>query len=341
MRVLSTLYVTDHEARIGLNKGNLHVSIRGQRARVPIETVEAVVLLGGGQVTSQALSRCVERGIRVTALGRSGRVRWSVGGPTRGNVLLRVAQVRAADSPAATAALARWVVAGKLQNCRRMISRWLWDAGGSAQWLLRAERDAVDERIRALRSTGDGDQIRGIEGDGSRRYFKCLGAHLTSTGTGLSFGTRTRRPPRDEVNALMSFTYGLLLGEATGALDAVGLDPQIGFLHRVRPGRPSLALDLIEEFRPSVADRFTVGLVTRRVIRPEHFTHAAGGAVYLTDDGRKTVLTHYEQFKGGLVTHPLLGRDIPRWTLPTVQATLLARHLRGDLPAYAPFVLAA
>lgn len=293
-------------------------------------------MLGGGQFSSQALSRCVERGVRITALQRSGRVKWTLGGPTTGNVLLRVAQVRAADTPSTTAAIARWVVAGKLQNCRRMVSRWLWDAEGSARWLMQAEREAIEDRIRALPGVEDGDQLRGIEGDGSRRYFKCLGAHLAGSRTALVFSTRTRRPPRDEVNALLSFFYGLVLAEAVGALEAVGLDPQIGFLHRLRPGRPSLALDLIEEFRPPLADRLAVGLITPRTIRSQHFTRTAGGAVYLSDDGRRIALAGYEEFKSGTSTHLLLDRDMPRWALFSVQATLLARHLRGDLPAYPP-----
>lgn len=341
MRVVNTLYVTEHQARVGLQKGNLVVVHDQQKTRVPIETLEGVVLLGGSQISSQALGRCVERGVRVCALSRSGRLRWTVGGPTKGNVLLRMAQLRAADDPARTARIARWIVAGKLQNCRRMISRWLWDADGAARWVLASERDAIADRLQALAQATDGHTIRGIEGDGTRRYFKCLGTHLTEAGAELGFTSRTRRPPRNEVNALLSFYYGLVLAEAVGALEAVGLDPQVGFLHRPRPGRPSLALDLIEEFRPVVADRLAVALVTRRTIRAEHFVRTAGGAVYLNDEGRKVALRSYEEFRGGDVTHPLLDRDVPRWALPTIQATLLARHLRGDLVTYPPFVLAA
>jgi CRISPR-associated protein Cas1 len=157
----------------------------------------------------------------------------------------------------------------------------------------------------------------------------------------LSFRTRTRRPPRDPVNALLSFLYGLLTSETSGALQTVGLDVQIGFLHAARPGRPALALDLMEEFRPGIADRFAVRLIGRRQVRAEHFMFTPGGACYLTNEGRSIVLSAYESFKTEETPHRLLGRTVPRWTLPAVQATLLARHLRGDLPVYPPYVIEA
>lgn len=338
---MSTLYVVEHSARIGVHKGNLLVSHEGRRTRVPVETVDGVVLAGGAQVSSQALSLCVKKGIRVSALSRNGHLRWAVGGPTQGNVLLRAAQLRAADQRERSAAIARWVVAAKLQNCRSSISRWLWDARGPVRDLMARERDAIADRVRALGGVVDGDRIRGIEGDGTRRYFKCLGAHLAERGSTIRFSVRSRRPPRDEANALMSFLYGLMSAEIVGALESVGLDPQVGYLHGMRPGRPSLALDLLEEFRPSVADRLAVSLLTRRMLRPEHFVRSAGGAVHLNDDGRRIVFAALEEHRSGMTSHRLLGREVPRWTLPTVQATILARHLRGDLPVYAPYISAA
>lgn len=338
MRVLNTLYVTEHRARVGLQKGNLVVALGGERKRVPIETIEAVTMLGGGQISAQALSRCVERAIRVAALRRNGRLQWAVGGPTKGNVLLRVAQVSASCDPGTLVPIARAIVAGKLENCRRLAARWAEEAQGPERAMIIDECQAMGDRLAALATVSDGDSIRGIEGDGTRRYFKCLRAHLAGSGCQLRFDGRNRRPPRDEMNALLSFLYGLVLTEMVGAADAVGLDPQVGFLHRLRPGRPSLGLDLLEEFRPSLADRLAVRMATRRMIRPEHFTRTPGGACYLSDDGREAVLREYERFKGETVVHRLLDRDVPRWSLPTLQATLLARHLRRDLPAYPPYV---
>lgn len=339
MRVLNTLYVTEHRARVGLQKGNLVVALDGERKRVPIETIEAVTMLGGGQISAQALSRCVERAIRVSALRRNGRLRWVVGGPTKGNVLLRVAQVSASCDPTKLVPIARAIVAGKLENCRRLMERWAEEATGPERSMMLGEREAVADRLASLTTAVDGDLIRGIEGDGTRRYFKCLRAHLAGRDCRLGFEGRSRRPPRDEMNALLSFLYGLVLTEVVGALDSVGLDPQVGFLHGLRPGRESLALDLLEEFRPSLADRLAVRTATRRVIRPEHFFRVPGGACYLTDDGREAVLREYERFKSEMVMHRLLDRGVPRWSLPSLQATLMARHLRGDIPAYPPYVV--
>ena len=337
MRVLSVLYVTEHRSTVRVAKRNIVVTRPEGAARVPIESLDAVVLFGG-QVTTDALALCVEHGVRVTALRRNGKVRFSVGGSTSGNVLLRVAQHRAASDLETTAAISRAIVAGKLQNYRVLLQRWAWDAHEPERWMMLAQRDAIAERIGRLGSEVDGDRLRGFEGDGTRRYFKGLSVHLGDDAGVGRFMLRTRRPPRDPVNALLSFLYALIQAELVGAIDAVGLDPQIGFLHQPRPGRPSLALDLLEEFRAAVADRLAVRMLRRRQLGFEHFTANGAGAWYLADEGRRRVLEAYEADKDRLVRHRLLGRDVPIWTLPTVQATLLARHLRGDLPAYAPFV---
>ena len=331
-----TLYITDHRARLRLRRGTLVVEQASGPQRVPIEGIDAVVLACRAEITNDAIGELVRRGVRIAALSRTGRLRFTIGGAVAGNVHLRLAQFRRSDDPAATAEVARCLVAGKLQNCRASIQRWLWDAKGPMRWVMEREVDVLAERIRALRATSDGDTIRGIEGDGFRRYFTCLGMHLGASGEAGAFERRSRRPPRDPANALRSFTYGLVLAELIGALDAVGLDPQVGFLHRPRSGRASLALDLLEELRPSVADRFVVAVLSRRQLRAEHFSVVAG-AHYLTEAGRSTLLRLYEEYRNEEVEHPLLGRRIGRWALPTVQATLMARHLRGDLPLYPPF----
>ena len=338
MRLTSTLYVGDHRARIRLRKGNVLVEQPSGALRVPIETLEGIVLTGRAEISNTAIGELVRRGVRIAAISRSGRLRFSIGGPASGNVHLRIAQLRAADDPEQTAAVSRWLVAAKLQNCRRAMQRWMWDAPDRWRSIYRHEIDAVTDRIAGLVAVDDGDKIRGIEGDGTRRYFKCLGLHLGAGSGQLSFDRRSRRPPRDPVNALLSFTYGLVLAELIGGLDAVGLDPQIGFLHRPRSGRPALALDLLEELRPSVADHFAVTALGRRQVRAEHFD-VVGEGHYLSDAGREIVLQLYERFRNEEIPHPVLGRSIGRWALPTVQATLMARFLRGDLPAYAPFIM--
>ncbi len=340
MRVLNTLYVRDHRASVGLQKGALLVKgPDGSRTRVPLNALEGVVMVGSGQITTEAMARCVERNIRICSLRRNGKVRFVVGGPTSGNVHLRVAQLRAATDVASCLSLARTIVAGKLQNYRLLLQRWSWDTAGLDRRHLIEQQHAIEDRLRALPDARDGDAIRGMEGDGTRRYFKGVAAHLSREPEAFRYMGRTRRPPRDPVNALLSFAYALVLTEITGALESVGLDPQIGFLHGLRPGRPSLSLDLLEEFRPTTADRFALKMITLHRVREVHFVATLGGACYLTDDGREIVIEGYEEFKDEEVVHRLLGKRVPRWSLPTIQATLLARHLRGDLPAYPPHLL--
>lgn len=340
MRILSVLYVDTHGTRVSAHHQALE--LRRERAlvgRYPLEGLESVILTGRVEITSDALDRCTRAGVRVGAISASGRVRFVVGGPRRGNVLLRIAQVQHLDTPAGLG-LARNFVAGKIQNQRRLVQRWRWDDTGLTRFTLNAQLAILDARLNALTAAPTGDHVRGLEGDATRRYFKALGAHLHHSRCPLGFQQRSRRPPRDEVNALLGYLYGLITIEAVGALDAVGLDPQVGYLHQPRPGRPSLALDLIEEFRP-VAERFAVGLLTRRRIGAEHFQQLPGGAYSLTDEGRRHLLAEYEQHKTAQVVHPLTGQMLPRAALPAVQATLLARTIRGDLPAYPPYVMAS
>lgn len=340
MRLLSVLYVSDHRAKISTSKGALYVSGEAGKQRVPLEALEAVVLCGGGQITTEAMAACVDRQVRVTALRRNGSVRFAISGGTSGNVNLRVAQLRAFEDDNRRAELATWFVAGKLQNAARMLRRWGIDARGLARIDFDRYASDVLERLSRLPGTLDGDRIRGIEGEATKRYFRGLDRHLIDHCSNLRFAARTRRPPRDPVNAALGFAYGLLTAEVRGALESVGLDPQVGYLHGLRPGRPALALDVLEEFRPSLADRFVVRCFTRRQLTAADFFERSG-ACYLTNDGRTKFLRLYEAYKSEEIEHLLLRRPVPRAAVPVVQATVLARHLRGDLPAYAPYVLAA
>lgn len=291
----------------------------------------------GGQITTDSIAQCVRRGVRIASVSRSGRIRFIVGGPRTGNVHLRVAQYTASTASDHTLDLCRILVAAKLRSTIRVLSRWARDSTDlvKAAELSRRARKVV-ECVARLSDAPTPDHVRGIEGDAARLHFGGV-ALILDKGI-LSFSARTRRPPRDAVNAALSFCYAMLTTEETGACDAVGLDPQIGFLHTARSGRPSLALDLAEELRP-VIDRFIVGLVRRRQLRNTDFVTTPGGAVYLSDEGRKRLLGYWEEHKKVEYHHPILKRAVGRWALPTVQATLLARHLRGDLSAYPPFVL--
>lgn len=337
MRHLSTAYVRNHRARVQHRRGALVVTWPEGSQRIPLEAVDALIVLGGAQVTTQALDACVRRGVRVAALGMGGSLRFTVSGPTTGNVHLRMALFDAAMDDARSLAISKATVAAKLQNSRTVVRRWSRDAKDpTTREHLATRSEAIRQRIARLSTVDTPDQVRGIEGDAARIYFRALAEAVASCD--LGFSARTRRPPRDPVNALLGFCYGLLVTECVGALESVGLDYQMGFLHRPRAGRPSLALDLAEELR-AVTDRFVVSLVRRRQIGADGFVHMPGGAVYLSDEGRTSLIEAWEAHKEVEIQHQLLRRPVGRWALPSVQATLLARHLRGDLSSYAPFVL--
>lgn len=337
MRYLSTVYIRNHRARVSHRRRSLLVYSPDGSQRIPLEAIDALVLLGGAQVTTQALDACVRRGIRVAALRMSGAVHFVVSGATDGNVHLRTELFRAAMDDARSLALSKSIVAAKLQNSRKVVDRWSRDEQSTSEAEQLMPRGAqIRERISRLPSVDTADHVRGIEGDAARMYFRAVAQAISATD--LEFSGRTRRPPRDPVNAMLGFCYGLLVTECIGAAESVGLDYQMGFFHRLRAGRPSLALDLAEELR-GLTDRFVVSLIRRRQVGSDNFIHTPGGGVYLTGDGRTRLIKEWEWHKETEIHHQLFGRPIGRWALPSVQATLLARHLRGDLAAYPPFVL--
>ena len=338
MRYLSTLYVRSHRARMGCRRGSLIVSRPEGKQCVPLEGVDAVVVLGGAQMTMQAIGECAGRGDRLAVLRRNGAVRFVVNGATGGNVHLRMALFRVVADDCRALAIANAIVAAKLQNSAKVVGRWSRDDKDVAQRGALANRaDQIRLRIPRLEDAPSADHVRGIEGDAARIYFGAMGRAVASTE--LRFCARTRRPPRDPVNAMLGFCYGMLVMECIGALESVGLDFQMGFFHRPRSGRPSLAPDLAEEML-ALTDRFVVSLVRRRQVSQDSFQTVPGGAVYQTEDGRDLLINAWEEHKETEVSHRILGQSIGRWALPSVQTTLLARHLRGDLPAYPPFVLA-
>ena len=338
MRYLSTVYVRDHRARVTHRRGSLLVSSPDGSQRVPLEAIDAVIMLGSGQITTQALEACVRRGVRVTAMKMSGAVRFVVGESTGGNVHLRTSLYQAVTDAAHSLALSKAIVAAKLQNSRKVVDRWARDEKAAEDAVLLAERGAqITERISRLQGSDTPDHVRGIEGDAARSYFGAVAQAVSKSD--FRFSGRTRRPPRDPVNAMLGFCYGLLVTEFIGALESVGLDHQMGFFHRPRSGRPSLALDLAEELRP-LTDRFVVSLIRRRQVGPDGFVRMPGGAVYLSDEARTGLIKAWEAHKEVEHYHRISDRRVGRWALPSVQATMLARHLRGDLAAYPPFVMA-
>ena len=337
MRYLSTLYVRDHRARVQHRRGSLTVSSPEGSQRVPLEGLDAVVVLGGAQVTMQALDACVRRGVRVAALHRSGAVRFLVSGATNGNVHLRKALFEAVMDDSRSLDLSRAIVAAKLQNSRRVVGRWSRDekdAVGSKRLADRSEQ--IRQRIARLVDAVTGDHLRGIEGDAARIYFRAV-EQVVATAE-LGFSSRTRRPPRDPINAMLSFCYGLLVTECTGALESVGLDFQMGLFHRPRAGRPLPCAGPCG--RAARVDGPVCGFVGTP---PADWT----SELRLHAWRRRLLERRRKNRPDQGVGRPQRGRSSasnPRtagWpmAIPSVQATLLARHLRGDLPAYPPFVL--
>lgn len=337
--LLNTLYVMTQGAYLHMEGETLVVEIeRQKRLQVPLHHLGGVVIFGDIMVSPAALHRCADDGRGVVLLDRRGQFKARLEGPLSGNILLRQAQHRAATAQALE--LARGIVAGKLRNARQIVLRGARDSGNDAdQEALRHSGRLLAGHIRRLPNEETLNGVRGVEGDGARVYFAAI-RHLIRPDARavFSFERRSRRPPLDRFNALISFLYTLLVHDCRSAVESVGLDTQLGFLHAVRPGRPALALDLMEEFRP-LADRLALTLINRGQLTEKDFELRPGGAVYLAENGRKTVLSAYQQRKQEEVSHTLLQQPIPFGLLPHIQARLLARVLRGDMEGYLPFLI--
>lgn len=341
MQLLNTLYVTTAGAYLRLDNDTLRVQVDEEpRLRVPLHHLQAVVCFGHVGMSAPLMHRLAEGGIALVLLDDHGRFKARLEGATSGNVLLRQAQHRAAADPAFALELSRRIVAGKLKNQRHVLLRGARDAKAEAD-RARLDRAAKDlaASIRSLPAAASADAVRGVEGEAARTYFEAL-AWLVRPDARDSFvmNGRSRRPPTDRMNALLSFLYSMWMNDCRSACEACGLDPQVGVLHAVRPGRAALALDLMEEFRP-LADRLALTLVNRAQIGADGFDLREGGAVLLSPETRKDVVTAFQQRKQDPLTHPLLAEPVPLGLVPLVQARLLARHLRGDMPAYTPFVM--
>jgi CRISPR-associated protein Cas1 len=339
--LLNTLYITTPDAYLRLEGETVCVMIEEEkRLQVPLHHLGAFVLFDHVMLSPALLGRCAEDGRSIVWLDRSGRFKARLEGPVNGNVLLRQAQYRAADDESQTLAIARATVAGKLRNSRQVLMR------GARETDSPPERDAlvqaarlIANQIRKIPQADNLDTLRGLEGDSARIYFDALPYLMKpSAREAFPFSTRNRRPPRDRFNALISFLYVLKLADCRSALETVGLDPQLGFLHAVRPGRPALALDLLEEFRAPLCDRLALTLINRGQIQPKDFDEREGGAVLLNDSGRKTVIAAYQTRKQETLKHPVLDAEVSIGLLAQLQARLLARYLRGDIPHYVPFL---
>lgn len=340
-QLANTLYVMTQGAYLHLDHDTVRVEVeRETQLRGPLLQLGGLVTFGNVMLSPALLGRCAEDGRAVTLLDRNGRFKARVVGPTGGNVLLRRAQHAVLSDPARTLAVARHIVAGKLQNERQVLLRGAREAADAADAAaLGAAARAVAGQIAAAQWSGDLDALRGVEGTAARAYFGAFDRLVRDDRAAFAMAGRTRRPPLDRINALLSFCYTLLTTDCVAALEGVGLDPQVGFLHVLRPGRPALALDLVEELRSAVADRLALTLINRRQLTRDDFEERPGGAVSLTERGRKTVVVAYQERKQDETPHRILDRKIPLGLVLHVQSRLLARHLRGDLEYYPPFLI--
>lgn len=339
-KLLNTLFVTTQGAYLHKVGETVVVKVENNnRLQLPIHTLDGIICFGQVSCSPFLMGFCAENNVSITFLTENGRFLASVKGRTQGNVLLRREQYRRADNPKISADLARWMLTGKLANSRIVLQRALRD---HADKIADTEVLAVSKKISySLQKVGAAqglDRLRGIEGESAALYFSVFDHLIVGQKDSFVFEGRNRRPPRDRVNCLLSFLYTLVMHDMRSALETVGLDPYVGFLHRDRPGRPGLALDMMEEFRAFMADRLALTLINRVQVQPDGFKQSISGAVIMEDDTRKQVLIAYQKRKQEEITHPYLKESIKIGLLYYAQALLFARYIRGDIEGYPVFI---
>lgn len=339
-QILNTLFVMTEGSFLRLDHETVKVELDSAiRLQVPLHHLGGIVVFGHVMVSPSLLYKCAEEGRAVVMLDRNGRFRCRMVGKVSGNILLRHAQHLAVADDAKRTGIIRNLVAGKLQNARQVLMRGAREADSAeAQETLHVAAVLHGRGIERIAPATEVDFIRGIEGESAKVYFDALDRMITENRETFRMTGRNRRPPRDPMNALLSFLYVMLLNDCISAIEGVGLDPQMGFFHVMRPGRPSLGLDMMEELRPVLADRLALTLINRRQIGEKHFEPRPGGAVYLNEDGRKAVVAAYQKRKQDEVNHPVVDQKMPFGLVPHVQARLLARHIRGELEGYPAFI---
>ena len=339
--LLNTLYVMTPNAYAHLENATVRIDVeREKKLQVPLHHLSSVVCFGNVMVSPALMHRLAEEGKSLVLLSEQGRFKARLEGPISGNILLRQAQHQRAADAAFALELARSCIAGKLKNSRQVLMRAAREAGDAVEeQSLTRTADDLAASLRALGVASDLETLRGVEGEAARNYFAAMNQIIKPAyRTDFAFTGRTRRPPLDALNALLSFLYSMLTNDCRSAIESVGLDPQLGFLHVVRPGRAALALDLMEEFRPYVADRLALTLVNRAQLTRADFDHREGGAVMLNEKGRKAVVIAYQERKQEELQHPLLETKVHIGMLALIQARLMARHIRGEAEHYLPFV---
>ncbi|MFO7579664.1 MAG: type I-C CRISPR-associated endonuclease Cas1c [Nitrosomonas halophila] len=341
-QMLNTLYVMTPSAYVHLENNTLRIDVeREKRLQVPLHHLGSVVCFGNIMISPALMHRCADEGINFVLLDGNGRFKARLEGAVSGNILLRQAQHRMAANVSFALTIAKAAIAGKLRNCRQVLLRGAREASDeNDQQALSVAAQSLAVSIRNLPFADNLDSVRGIEGDAAKTYFSAMPCLVRrDIREFFTMNGRTRRPPRDRFNALLSFLYSMVMNDCRSAVESVGLDPQLGFLHSVRPGRAALALDLMEEFRPILADRLALTLINRGQISERDVQEREGGAVYLQDDARKIVVTAYQERKQEEITHPLLDSKVPFGLLPQLQARFLSRTIRGEMDGYIPFLV--
>lgn len=339
-KLLNTLYITTPDRYISLDGENVVISVERQEiGRVPLHNLERIMLFGGAGASPALMGKCVSESRELVFMSRSGKFLARVEGEVNGNVLLRRKQYRVADKPQESLKIARNIIAAKLYNSRWVLERTIRDHSMRIDTELFKSKslflkNAVDNAMKAKNI----DILRGIEGEAASVYFSVFDDMILQQKDDFKFNGRNRRPPLDRVNAMLSFAYSLCTSMCTSALEAVGLDAYVGFMHTDRPGRRSLALDLLEEFRAVMCDRFVLTMMNKRTISPDHFEMREDGAVLLNDDGRRAFLTAWQNRKDEEIKHPFLEEKVQWGMIPYTQALLLSRYLRDDLDSYPPFL---
>ena len=338
--LLNTLYILSEDVYLSLDGENV-VAKREQEvlARYPLHTLQSIISFSYSGLSAALMGACVERGVSVALCSPRGKFLARVCGEIDGNVLLRRTQYRVADSEGQSCDIAKCMIFGKLYNSRQSIERTRRDHAlrVNEQALLKASAD-IHELLPQTLSVDSLESLRGLEGNAAKCYFDVFDEMILNGKTVFAFSGRNRRPPLDPVNALLSFAYSILAHDCASALETAGLDPYVGFLHRDRPGRTSLALDLMEELRPCMADRFVLTLINNRVVKEKDFIMQDSGAVLLNDEGRRKFFSSWQEKKREQLKHPYLEEKLQWGMIPYIQAQLLARFLRGDIDAYPPFL---
>ena len=337
-KLLNTLYITTPEAYLSKDGQNVVVSVKQQEVfRIPAINIEGIVTFGYMGASPGLMKLCSDSGISLTFLSPNGRFISRVQGATRGNVLLRKAQYALSDDEEWSLHVAQLMIAAKIQHYRNVLRRYIRDYGECLE--VEEAVKMLDANKRDVLDAEDKTKLMGFEGIASNAYFEVLPNLILNQKESFPFNRRNRRPPKDAVNAMLSLAYTLIANDCTAALETVGLDPYVGFLHALRPGRTSLALDMMEEFRAYLGDRFVLSLINKRQITPKDFLYQGDNGVVMTDNGRKTFITAWQNRKRETLIHPYLNEKVEIGLLPYVQAMMLARYVRKDIDNYPVFLI--